>query len=591
MKKSGLILVLLAVATMTCAQDQAQAPAKPPAPKPAATNAVQIANAPTESDMYCSGYITAKPEARSPYVAGGWGSPHDTHFSDHDFIYLSGGGEAGSKYHIVRSVKDENKYEFFPGQFKLVTTAGRVYQEIGRVRVTEVQKGIAIAEVEFSCDPILPGDIALPWEDRPTPQFRREAPLDRFAQPNGKATGRIVGAKDFDYLAGHKSKVYLNIGANQGLKPGDYLRATRTHTDSMKDEADKLSYKASVVDSSVENPPVYPKEKMGDFPRRSVGEMMVLYTTPTTSTAMVTKAIESIYVGDGVELEDELPPLPPPPAPVMNPPTVSCSASPATIRVGETSRITCTGESPDQRDLTYTFAADNGTLNPQGSSATFDARNARPGLVNITTTVADDRGLNANATTRVNVEAAPVAAASKMGDIIFKSNSARVDNAAKAMLDGVALRAQREPGGQVLLAGGSSQPESARLGPTRATNAKSYLTAEKGIDSARVQTADAGKSGSKAEVYFVPAGAAMPTITAIPGAAPAPKPAPKKTVAKKPAAPAKKSAAPAKPAPKVTPSASAVKPSSTSATKPAPAPSKAPAKTTTKAKPTTPPKA
>lgn len=567
MKKSGIALLLTwAMAAMVFAQEQAPG-AKPATPQIARTNAVEVANVPTESDMYCSGFVSPTAQPRGVFVAGGSDSPFTTHYSDRtDVVFLTGGALAeGAKLHILRGVIDPNRYEFFPGQMKLTAAAGKTYEEVGRVRVLESQKGIAIAEIELACDAILPGDLAVPWEDRPAPKFRYEAPWKQLIPPNGKATGRIVGAKDFDYTLGQKSKVYLNIGANQGLKAGDYLRATRMFSDSLKDNADSLSYKASVVDNLLDNPPVYPKEKYKDLPRKSLGEMMVLYTTPTTATAMVTRAVEPFYVGDGVEVEEEQPPPPPPPAPPMNPPTITCNATPATIRVGETASIRCDATSPDERALSYTFNTDNGTLNPRENTAMFDSRNAHPGLVNITTTVADDRGLSANAVTRVNVEAAPApavsASPSKIGEIVFKANSARVDNAAKAMLDGVALRMQREAGSQVVLAGGSIAPESARLSTTRAGNAKTYLTGEKGIDAGRIQTADGGRAGRKADVWFVPAGATPPTVSPVPDTTPA--------------APAKK------PAAKVTPSSNAVKPASTSATKPAP-------KTTTKAK--TPPK-
>ena len=59
---------------------------------------------------------------------------------------------------------------------------------------------------------------------------------------------------------------------------------------------------------------------------------------------------------------DEPPPAPAPAPVVMNPPTVSCTATPASVRVGETSTIRCTGASPDNRDITYNFASDQGAV-------------------------------------------------------------------------------------------------------------------------------------------------------------------------------------------------------------------------------------
>jgi len=41
------------------------------------------------------------------------------------------------------------------------------------------------------------------------------------------------------------------------------------------------------------------------MPRRAVGEVVVISTTPTTSTAMVVFAMESVHLGDNVELDQQ----------------------------------------------------------------------------------------------------------------------------------------------------------------------------------------------------------------------------------------------------------------------------------------------
>ena len=42
---------------------------------------------------------------------------------------------------------------------------------------------------------------------------------------------------------------------------------------------------------------------MADYPRRAVGEMVVLSVTPTSSTAMVIFALEDLHLGDFAEME------------------------------------------------------------------------------------------------------------------------------------------------------------------------------------------------------------------------------------------------------------------------------------------------
>lgn len=44
---------------------------------------------------------------------------------------------------------------------------------------------------------------------------------------------------------------------------------------------------------------------VADLPRRSVGEIVILTTTPTTATGMVVFALEDIHLGDSVELDQQ----------------------------------------------------------------------------------------------------------------------------------------------------------------------------------------------------------------------------------------------------------------------------------------------
>ena len=42
----------------------------------------------------------------------------------------------------------------------MLNAMGQAYAELGRVRIVDTRHKIAIAHVEFSCEPIDPGDIA-----------------------------------------------------------------------------------------------------------------------------------------------------------------------------------------------------------------------------------------------------------------------------------------------------------------------------------------------------------------------------------------------------------------------------------------------
>jgi hypothetical protein len=198
--------------------------------------------------------------------------------------------------------------------------------------------------------------------------------------------------------------------------------------------------------------------------------------------------------------------------PPKHPPTLSCSANPTTVRSGDPSTITCRGNSPDNRPLTYSCNATGGRITGSGPTFTLDTAGASAGPITVNCTTTDDRGLNASSSATVNVEVPPPPPqASKIGEIAFpnKLKPWRVDNTAKAILDDVALRLQREPDAKAVVVGYFDPAEKGgnKLAQQRAVNTKAYLTDEKGIDASRVEVRTGTAGGNRAEIYLVPAGA------------------------------------------------------------------------------------
>jgi hypothetical protein len=314
MKKLVISVILLLPAV--CWAQQGNGDATPSGTLPTVVNfPVQRLQTPTASDIYCSGFI-GKSVSHDKYIIGGLESPHATRFVDGDAVYLKGQGyEVGQEYTIVREMKDINRYELFKGQFAAVKAAGQPFGELARVKIIDTRHKSAIARVEFSCDPIVPGDYAVPFVEKPMAAFHPPMRFDRFVPANGQLSGRVLMAKDFDSELGTGAKVYINVGASQGLKVGDYLRAVRSYTVDVKDPVDSLSFKAAVnEDTQVKQAAIDPNwmTKTGgpsihvaDMPRRAVAEIVVIGTTPSTSTGMVVFAMEPMHLGDGVELDPQ----------------------------------------------------------------------------------------------------------------------------------------------------------------------------------------------------------------------------------------------------------------------------------------------
>ena len=92
-----------------------------------------------------------------------------------------------------------------------------------------------------------------------------------------------------------------------------------------------------------------------------------------------------------------------------NPPSISCSPSPAILQVGGTATISSIATNPDGRSLTYGYAASAGSITGNTSTAVLSTSGAQPGTITVTCNISDDRNppLTASSITTVNVEAPP----------------------------------------------------------------------------------------------------------------------------------------------------------------------------------------
>ena len=129
------VLLLSGVAQNPPAASQAPAPAQTQAtPAPVKTPQgerisqaamARLANTPTESDMYCSGFITKDAVPNTARIVGGLDSPQEAYYSDRETVFLTGGSyEVGTKFAVLRRVRDVNKYEPFKAQKKASAAAG-----------------------------------------------------------------------------------------------------------------------------------------------------------------------------------------------------------------------------------------------------------------------------------------------------------------------------------------------------------------------------------------------------------------------------------------------------------------------------------
>jgi len=201
----------------------------------------------------------------------------------------------------------------------------------------------------------------------------------------------------------------------------------------------------------------------------------------------------------------------------FQPPTVSCSANPSTVAPGDSSTITATGSSPQNRPLTYSYSSTAGTVTGNTSTATLNTTGAAPGTITVTANVVDDKGQSASCTTTVTVNAPPPPPApttQALCSITFdrdKKRPTRVDNEAKACLDDIALNLQRSSDAKLAVVGNASADEKAgaKAAASRAVNTKDYLVKEKGIDASRISVYTGSQDAKSATSTLVPTGATL----------------------------------------------------------------------------------
>ena len=195
------------------------------------------------------------------------------------------------------------------------------------------------------------------------------------------------------------------------------------------------------------------------------------------------------------------------------PPTASCSASPTTIGIGQTSTVNITASSPENRPLTYAWTSTGGQLSGSGTSATLAATNADAGnSITVTGTATDDHGLSTSCTASVTVP--PVVSCVTIqdwGECTFEKNPKkpwRVDNDCKDTLDKLALRLQEMPNGKLDVIGYTDEKEvvsEQTLGAQRSVNVKYYLTTDGPTksDATRIEPRQGGTKGQATHFYFV----------------------------------------------------------------------------------------
>ena len=314
------------------ANDQAAAPAPRPTPAvmmPQERAASVVAG---RTDLYCAGYVQYAPAPVSPEIVGGEQEQEQRTYVEGDVVFINAGAEQGvdegQEYQIVRPRgKMSSKFTTKKGWL------GVYMQEVGQLRVTNVKERVSVAVITHSCETILLGDLLRQPNNRVAPLERPEVVLERFADPTGKQRGRIIMARDAREALTRNHVVYIDLGAEDNVKAGDYLTIYRpagtgnlvsveneeiaiarsSGFGSEKFDGGKFSNQSQRTkdysntkgvffrDEAVTTREI--KRKRPPVPRKIVGEMVILNVQTRTATAIITRIAQEIHTGDFVEVQ------------------------------------------------------------------------------------------------------------------------------------------------------------------------------------------------------------------------------------------------------------------------------------------------
>ena len=216
--------------------------------------------------IQASGYITSKPVPSWGKIIGSREGVANLAEGEVVFIQLEPGKEVqvGDRFSIVRLGKQVTHP--VTGQ-----NLGSLVLMPGELVILEWKEGVAVAKIFKSFSPVLRGDMIVPAQ----PILPEAVPI----QAQKKMEGVVVFSPESTVTISEKDFVFIDRGSQNGVMVGDLF---------------------SIYQKPVRPRGVYgePKEDAKQIPMVRVGEVVVVSVQQETSTALVTRSFQPIYIGD-----------------------------------------------------------------------------------------------------------------------------------------------------------------------------------------------------------------------------------------------------------------------------------------------------
>lgn len=275
------------------------------------------------NNLYCAGYVQTSPISTENRLIGAVNEADHFTYAQPNYVYVNAGANKGVRVGDMMSVvRPRGEVDT---KWTRKDDLGFYVQEVGAVEVIRVKADHSVARITTSCNAFLLGDLVQPFTQRTSPMYADRPALDLFADPSGKAVGRLFMSRDLQEMVTRDQIVYIDLGAEDNVAVGQYLTIFRPLGEGNilhgPDESvtardygyQSLTYKGGKFSNQA-------ARKSGDTAggsvvttrrakrgrpdiRKVVGEMVILNVKERTATAVITRTAQEIHTGDWVEVQ------------------------------------------------------------------------------------------------------------------------------------------------------------------------------------------------------------------------------------------------------------------------------------------------
>jgi len=257
----------------------------------------------TDYELYGTGRISHTPMAFDTFIVGAEDENIQRYLDEGKIVYINKGMRQnlspGQRFSILRSA----------GEIRNPVTnafVGYYYQELGTAKVLIAHDDKAIAQIDLAARAVHIGDALVPFQEIEKIVRDKAHKPQRFIEDNGKATGNIVYIEDSLSVAGNGNVVYLDLGRNQNVVPGQICTVYRVEgkykqTDEFFPTNRYDSYKEKLEPGFKEASRAATAKR--EIPRIILGEAVIIQVFDNTAKAKVIESRQSLDLGNYIQIQ------------------------------------------------------------------------------------------------------------------------------------------------------------------------------------------------------------------------------------------------------------------------------------------------